>query len=88
MHKCEHALPAIMPFLSARSRWPELTELSIADAPVVSQLPASANGFVTFGSFNNLAKITPQVMAVWASILHAVPSSRLLLKNKPFACAR
>ncbi|CAK0734281.1 hypothetical protein CVIRNUC_000409 [Coccomyxa viridis] len=57
------------------------------DAPAVSQLPASANGFVTFGSFNNLAKITPQVMAVWASILHAVPSSRLLLKNKPFACA-
>lgn len=59
-----------------------------ADAPPVSQLPAAANGFVTFGSFNNLAKITPQVMASWARILHAVPTSRLLLKNKPFACAR
>ena len=59
-----------------------------ADAPPVSLLPALANGFVTFGSFNNLAKITPAVMAVWARILHAVPTYRLLLKNKPFACAR
>jgi predicted O-linked N-acetylglucosamine transferase (SPINDLY family) len=58
-----------------------------ADAPVVPPLPAAANGFVTFGSFNNLAKITPRVMAVWARILNALPSSRLVLKNKPFACA-
>lgn len=58
------------------------------DAPPVAPLPAAAAGFVTFGSFNNLAKITPRVMAVWARILNALPSSRLVLKNKPFACAR
>ncbi|BDA40757.1 probable UDP-N-acetylglucosamine-peptide N-acetylglucosam [Coccomyxa sp. Obi] len=56
------------------------------DAPPVAPLPAAAAGFVTFGSFNNLAKITPRVMAVWARILNALPSSRLVLKNKPFAC--
>jgi predicted O-linked N-acetylglucosamine transferase (SPINDLY family) len=28
-----------------------------------------------------------QVLRVWARILRAVPGSRLLLKNKPFACA-
>jgi hypothetical protein len=27
-----------------------------------------------------------QVLRVWARILQAVPNSRLLLKNKPFAC--
>lgn len=56
------------------------------DAPPVAPLPALTNGYVTFGSFNALAKITPEVMRVWAHILGAVPKSRLLLKSKPFAC--
>lgn len=55
-------------------------------APPVSPLPALTNGYVTFGSFNALAKITPEVMQMWGRILQAVPHSRLLLKNKPFAC--
>lgn len=58
-----------------------------ADAPPVADLPALEAGFVTFGSFNALAKITPSVIAVWAKLLHAMPTSRLLLKNKPSACA-
>jgi len=40
------------------------------DGPPVAPLPAATNGFVTFGSFNNLAKITPEVLALWARILH------------------
>jgi predicted O-linked N-acetylglucosamine transferase (SPINDLY family) len=50
-------------------------------APEVSELPAWAKGYLTFGSFNNLAKVTPEVMAVWAQILRAIPGSRLILKN-------
>jgi predicted O-linked N-acetylglucosamine transferase (SPINDLY family) len=52
-----------------------------SDAPEVSGLPARAKGYVTFGSFNNLAKINREVMAVWAKILQAVPGSRLTFKN-------
>ncbi|MFC5357974.1 tetratricopeptide repeat protein [Azospirillum himalayense] len=46
--------------------------------------PALANGFVTFGSFNNAAKVTPEVVRVWSAILTRVPSARLTLKSRAF----
>ncbi len=56
-------------------------------APDVAPPPALANGYVTFGCFNNLAKITPDVIGAWARILAAVAGSRLLLKAHQFADA-
>ncbi len=53
-------------------------------ATEVSPLPARLNGHVTFGCFNNLAKINDAVVAVWARVLDAVPGSRLVLKTAPF----
>ena len=50
-------------------------------APDVVELPALKNGFVTFGCFNNLAKITPRVIETWAQILRLVPTARLILKT-------
>jgi protein O-GlcNAc transferase len=54
-------------------------------APDVVALPALTNGFVTFGCFNNLAKITPFVIAAWAEILRQVPDARLILKTHQFS---
>jgi predicted O-linked N-acetylglucosamine transferase (SPINDLY family) len=49
------------------------------DAPAVAPLPAARTGRLTFGSLNNLAKINPGVLALWAEVLKAVPGARLLL---------
>ncbi|WP_135466432.1 O-linked N-acetylglucosamine transferase, SPINDLY family protein [Crenalkalicoccus roseus] len=58
-----------------------------AYAPPVAPLPALATGRVTFGCFNNLAKITPAVMAAWARILVALPESRLVLRTSALSDA-
>lgn len=47
----------------------------------VSPLPAIQRGYVTFGSFNNLAKLSDSTVELWAKVLIAIPQSRLLLKS-------
>lgn len=54
------------------------------DPPTVTPLPAAERGYLTFGSFNILAKINPGVVAVWSRILQRVPEARLLLKARAF----
>ena len=51
------------------------------NAPEVTRLPMLRNGHVTFGCFNNLAKVTRPVLAAWARILRAVPDARLVLRT-------
>jgi predicted O-linked N-acetylglucosamine transferase (SPINDLY family) len=57
------------------------------DAPAVAALPSAANGYPTFGCFNNLAKVNDDVVEVWSRILAAAPGARLLLKTKQLASA-
>jgi predicted O-linked N-acetylglucosamine transferase (SPINDLY family) len=57
------------------------------DAPAVGRGPAADGRALTFGSFNNLAKLTGTMLGLWAEILRAVPGSRLLLKNAGFGSA-
>jgi predicted O-linked N-acetylglucosamine transferase (SPINDLY family) len=48
----------------------------------VTALPALSQGCVTFGSFNNPAKITSPIVEAWAAILDRVAGSRLVLKHQ------
>lgn len=54
-------------------------EPGVAVSPDPGPLPALACGHITFASFNNFCKISPQTRAAWARILAAVPRSRLLV---------
>jgi len=59
---------------------PVMQEAQIyADAP-----PVERNGFITFGSFNNIAKFNAPLCDLWVEILQRVPESRLRLKAKSF----
>ena len=47
--------------------------------------PILKNGFITFGSFNNFAKVSEDVLYIWRAILDGVAHSRLILKGKIFS---
>lgn len=51
------------------------------DIPLV-QPPCVAKGYVTFGSFQQEAKITPAVLQAWSLILARVPNSRLRIQSE------
>jgi len=55
-----------------------------ADGLEPGPLPAREAGRLTFASFNNIAKITDQVITLWGEIMNGVPESRLLLVAKQF----
>ena len=64
-------LPASAPFMPA------------TEAPAVNALPALTNGYITFGSFNRLAKISRSVIALWAQLLRTLPNAILLMGGMP-----
>ena len=51
------------------------------DAPEPGPGPASGGGPVTFGCFNNFAKVTDRALSEWGRLLRQVPGSRLLIKG-------
>jgi predicted O-linked N-acetylglucosamine transferase (SPINDLY family) len=54
-------------------------------APAVTGLPARDRGYVTFGCYNNIWKITTQVVKLWAEILKTLPGSRIRLQTDALA---
>ena len=94
---CSSALPEIDYFLGDRYvtprggagafsehvvRLPTFTIHTIPAEPAApGPLPALANGYITFGSFNAPQKLSDDCLDCWAGILGAVPGSRLRLKH-------
>jgi predicted O-linked N-acetylglucosamine transferase (SPINDLY family) len=52
-----------------------------AEAPPVTPPPALRRGSITFGSFNNITKVTPETLDAWSRILAEIPDARLVLKS-------
>jgi predicted O-linked N-acetylglucosamine transferase (SPINDLY family) len=65
-------------------RMPEsfLCYLPDRESPEVGPLPALTAGHITFGSFNNFAKVSSEVMDLWTEILKSIPDSRLIMKAR------
>jgi predicted O-linked N-acetylglucosamine transferase (SPINDLY family) len=58
-------------------------------APTPSPAPRATaiRGPITFGTFNDFAKVTPAMLSTWAEILRAVPDSKLLMKSEALSDA-
>lgn len=54
------------------------------DAPPSNWQPAP-DDTVWVGSYNQLGKLTPTTLSLWAKVLHSLPTGRLLLKTKELA---
>jgi predicted O-linked N-acetylglucosamine transferase (SPINDLY family) len=59
-----------------------------ADMPETSSLPALSRGYLTFGSFNNFNKVDQPTLEVWAELLRALPTARLMMLTVPIGEAR
>lgn len=46
-----------------------------------SALPMLRNGFITFGVFNRIDKISDEVLAVWSKLLRTVTGSKIVIKH-------
>ena len=53
------------------------------DSADVNELPAIKNKYFTFASFNRSDKISEQVVALWAKVLRAVPTAKMVIAGLP-----
>jgi len=74
--------PGLTEALHTETLWrlPSVTVFQpFAESPPVSPLPVLTAGQFTLGCLNSMAKVGPEVVALWARILIALPEARLLL---------
>jgi protein O-GlcNAc transferase len=59
----------------------------LRDGPEPTSPPSLKTGIVTFGSFNNPAKVSTATFDAWAKLLSRLPQARLILKGISFTDA-
>ncbi len=55
------------------------------DIPPPQPPPCIRNGYITFGCFGNIGKITDETISCWGKVLAQVPNSRLVIRAVNFA---
>lgn len=50
------------------------------EIPTPAPPPKAKNGYVTFGSYNRVEKISRPILKLWCEVMKAVPDSRIILK--------
>lgn len=69
--------PAILP----QSFWCFDPKAEIAQP---SPPPVISNGYITFGCFGNIGKVSSEIMRCWGEVLVRVPGSRLVIRSVSF----
>ena len=77
-HEAHHFTETVWPLAET---WLCFTPPPQEDFPI-AESPVSKHGYVTFGCFGNLTKVTDAVVKTWASILQNIPNSTMFLKAK------
>jgi len=66
--------------INLQNIWCHLSTSNIPHIDTV-ETPAIKNGYITYGSFNNLNKLNDEVIKIWSNILNNDPTSKLIIKN-------
>ena len=74
-----------IPLRLPHAQWCYRPSLLVEPAP---EPPVRRNGFVTFGSFNQVSKLSPATHKLWAEILGRLPDSRLVVASVPDGYAK
>jgi len=64
--------------------WCPLSKSYLQAINTTKETPAKNNNFITFGSFNNIRKISDNVIKIWSIILKKVSNSKLYIKSSDF----
>lgn len=55
------------------------------DTSTVNALPASTNGYITFGTLSRAVRLNQELIATWAQLLHRIPNAKLVINSGNFS---